>query len=1075
VPQALTLDDLDKLATPAQAAPAPAAAAPAGVRALTLDDLDKLAAPAAAAPKPSKWESWTSDDPAKQNIFKAFYAEGVEPIVGMIHDSIARGDLGEKAASDILSAFKDQLGTFAAHPDIRNLPLVGPGATATANKLQRQFDAGNYQGMIGTAAGFVGALLAPEAHAAIVEKLPAVAQAAVRASDAAGRFGEAAVAGTKAAAGAAAPDVLAGAGKAAAAALAEHFVPGGGELTKVAEYAGLAKGGQQVAQGVGKGYQAGRAAYEDVRAAQAARDAAAARAASPRVPIWQQAYDAADAERAAAAARPPTAPLWEDARRGAADTADVAPDASETALLDEAKARIAALDAARAGRTAPIAADFEAAPDARETLTPEMQARADVERAASHAEGGAPPVADQPDAELTVQPVAAAGSNDIYDQSVALVRAVGKASASTLQRKLGLRYDAAQKILGRMEAEGIIGPADGAKPREVLQAAAPVAAPESAAPAAAERPLTPQETLEDAIHQHAAYLQMQAENLEHGNRARMADRFAEYLIKNDLEATPGNIERATREMDERKLPSEDTAQMIQDRIDWFNAKQKAAAAPPALPIWQQDAATVGAAPAAEVGAAATSAPAAAAPSLEQQLEASIRAVKSRRGQQPEAAPVGHFESEIPVSGPSAGNEMVTGGAGGRPALAASDSARAGTSGESTAVDIPGEQRAYPATYTVKELDDIQPSHQGATFQPNPKYGHANDRQYDDPRNQRKIVDWSTRQGFNPRNLLNTAPTSEIGPPIVDAAGNVLGGNGRSMIMQRVYQGNPEGAAAYRAELDRTAAHYGIDPASYAHMKQPVLVRELDPEVLKDEGTAARAITDFNKTGTAALTPAERAIADARGVSQRTLDDIAARMDRLGPDATLAQTVEGRQGIEILRNIERDGVISPQEAAGLATETKLTRQGKERISGLMLGRFFTDAKQMDSLPDALRNKLERMAAPLARAETVADYSLRPTIKSALDLLEDADAHGAATLDDYLKQQGLFGEREYSPEAIAFAKALKSTNPVELTHAARRYAERVKYREEYQGPGMFGDIPPPLPPREAFGDSFGHLAK
>jgi hypothetical protein len=310
---------------------------------------------------------------------------------------------------------------------------------------------------------------------------------------------------------------------------------------------------------------------------------------------------------------------------------------------------------------------------------------------------------------------------------------------------------------------------------------------------------------------------------------------------------------------------------------------------------------------------------------------------------------------------------------------------------------------------------------------------------------------------------------------VDAAGNVLGGNGRSMILQRVYESNPEGAAAYRAELDRTAHHYGIDPASYAHMKQPVLVRELHPEILKDEAAARRAITDFNKKGTAALTPAEQAIADARGLSQSTLDDIAARMDRIGPDATLSQALDGRQGLEVLRNLEHDSVISPQEGAELATETKLTRHGKERISGLMLGRFFTDAKQMDALSDSLRNKLERMAAPLARAESAQGYTLKPVIKSALDLLEDADAHGAATLDDYLRQQGLFGSREYSPEAIGFAKALKSGNPVELTHAARRYAERAKYAEGYQGPGMFGDIPAPLAPREAFHDSFSHLAE
>ncbi len=45
---------------------------------------------------------------------------------------------------------------------------------------------------------------------------------------------------------------------------------------------------------------------------------------------------------------------------------------------------------------------------------------------------------------------------------------VGKASASYLQRKLKIGYSRAARILDQLEEKGIIGPADGSKPREVL-------------------------------------------------------------------------------------------------------------------------------------------------------------------------------------------------------------------------------------------------------------------------------------------------------------------------------------------------------------------------------------------------------------------------------------------------------------------------------------------------------------------------------------------------------------------------------------------------------------------------------
>lgn len=55
-----------------------------------------------------------------------------------------------------------------------------------------------------------------------------------------------------------------------------------------------------------------------------------------------------------------------------------------------------------------------------------------------------------------------------YDEAVAVVTETGVASISMVQRRLRVGYNRAARMIELMEREGIVGPADGSKPREVL-------------------------------------------------------------------------------------------------------------------------------------------------------------------------------------------------------------------------------------------------------------------------------------------------------------------------------------------------------------------------------------------------------------------------------------------------------------------------------------------------------------------------------------------------------------------------------------------------------------------------------
>jgi S-DNA-T family DNA segregation ATPase FtsK/SpoIIIE len=56
----------------------------------------------------------------------------------------------------------------------------------------------------------------------------------------------------------------------------------------------------------------------------------------------------------------------------------------------------------------------------------------------------------------------------LYDQAVAIVAETRQASVSFIQRRLQIGYNRAARMVEQMEREGLVGPANGIKPREVL-------------------------------------------------------------------------------------------------------------------------------------------------------------------------------------------------------------------------------------------------------------------------------------------------------------------------------------------------------------------------------------------------------------------------------------------------------------------------------------------------------------------------------------------------------------------------------------------------------------------------------
>lgn len=386
-------------------------------------------------------------------------------------------------------------------------------------------------------------------------------------------------------------------------------------------------------------------------------------------------------------------------------------------------------------------------------------------------------------------------------------------------------------------------------------------------------------------------------------------------------------------------------------------------------------------------------------------------------------------------------------------------------GREVSIAVPGGKTSYPARYAVMEASDVQTSHNPQSFEPNPAYPHQNDRDYSQVENAARVV--NAAQDFRPEFVLTESPTAEHGPTIVDQNGNALGGNNRAMALKRVYESaNPEAAADYREQLSKNALQLGIAPAELARFKQPVLVRQVTGPL-----SAQTAITDFNKTATAALNPAEQAVSDGRRLSKAAMTVITGRLDDLGEEGTLAQALKGEDGAEVLARLVKDGVLTEQEKNGYLDERGfLTPDIKDRIAKAIVGRLFSSPKEMQQTPAELRAKVEKIAPQVLRVEDRPEWNLTEPVKEALAILADARAHGNKNLDDLTKQATIGEARQYSPAAIRIAEVLKQS-PLAAAKAFRAYANDEAMSRDKAQTTLYS----PPSQHEAFSAAFGAIAK
>lgn len=370
------------------------------------------------------------------------------------------------------------------------------------------------------------------------------------------------------------------------------------------------------------------------------------------------------------------------------------------------------------------------------------------------------------------------------------------------------------------------------------------------------------------------------------------------------------------------------------------------------------------------------------------------------------------------------------------------------SGKETEVSVPDSPQGFRARYAVREAQDVIPSHNPQNFQPNPDYYHVNDRRYEsEPQYQMQVIDRSKPGTFDPRRVANNSPTVDVGPPVIDSDGNVLGGNSRAMILHRIYDAeDPSMRKAYRRELLDQAGMYGLDPQEIAKMQKPILVRELLDQHLP-QAEAQQAITQLNRPSTTPLTIDERASAAAGQLSDAAADYITQQLENGGDDATVA-SVMNANGVAIINRLIEDGVFQPGERNTLIQNDKVTPEAKARVERMLVSGVYRDLKQMDQTPAIVRRNIERIVVPLNKTAGT-EWDIGNEVKNAIDAVTDSRNSG---LDlDKLARQGSLAREPYTNREIALAKILQ-LGPRKTAEKFRKYGN--DFSMAASGGGLFG---------------------
>ena len=273
--------------------------------------------------------------------------------------------------------------------------------------------------------------------------------------------------------------------------------------------------------------------------------------------------------------------------------------------------------------------------------------------------------------------------------------------------------------------------------------------------------------------------------------------------------------------------------------------------------------------------------------------------------------------------------------------------------------------------------------------------------------------------------------------------NAVIGNGRLSAMKLAYAENL--AEGYKADFTADTSH-GIDPAVIVSVKNPVLVRVIDPKYV-DKGL----IDESNNSSVQRMSPAEVAKNDARVLDLESL--------RFNADCTPTS--------ESVSNFVK--WLDPNEAAGLIDGTgQVTRQAVDRLNAAIFAKAYQDDRLVSMYAEAedpesrlIISALARLAPQAARLEGKGDLDIRSALIDAVNQILQGRKK-LYKLSDIAKQTDMFADSDMALFIELFALNPRSTRAaVDILWNAMKEAADSVDNIDTATEALFDDIPPEEP--------------